>query len=99
MNRRSLVKHRAPECYDGTLLCASDVFAFGLILFELLTGEPVFLESLPTCRIAYIVTMEHARAENSVTAIVRESPFKKLVFKDSSDRHFIIDDAVFFASV
>jgi TPR repeat protein len=34
-----------------------------LILFELLAGEPVCPESLPPRRIAYMVTMEHARAE------------------------------------
>jgi serine/threonine protein kinase len=31
-------RYLAPECYDCTLLQASDVFAFGLILFEILAG-------------------------------------------------------------
>jgi serine/threonine protein kinase len=56
-------RYRAPECYDGTFLFASDVFAFGLILFELLTGRPVFPENLPWPKIAYLVAVGNAECE------------------------------------
>jgi serine/threonine protein kinase len=36
----------APECYDNIFIPASDVFAFGLILFEILTNEPAFPANL-----------------------------------------------------
>jgi serine/threonine protein kinase len=36
----------APECYDNRYLPASDVFSFGLILYELLTGQSAFEEDL-----------------------------------------------------
>jgi serine/threonine protein kinase len=35
----------APECYDGTFTGASDVFSFGLIFFEILTGRSAFSDS------------------------------------------------------
>jgi serine/threonine protein kinase len=52
-------RYLAPECYDGTFRCASDVFAFGLILFEILVGRPAFPERLPAWKIA----IEGARPE------------------------------------
>jgi serine/threonine protein kinase len=56
-------RYLAPECYDGTFLQASDVFAFGLILFEILTGCPAFPVTLSVCKIAFIVAVEGARPE------------------------------------
>jgi serine/threonine protein kinase len=53
----------APECYDGTFGRASDVFAFGLILFELLAGRLAFPESLNRLQIARLVAIEGARPE------------------------------------
>jgi serine/threonine protein kinase len=56
-------RYRARECYDGTFFCASNVFAFGLVPSELLMDSPVFPESRPSRRIAYLVAVEHARSE------------------------------------
>jgi serine/threonine protein kinase len=55
-------RYLAPECYDGPCRCASDVFAFGLILFEILAGRPVF-PSLNRWQIAFTVAVEGARPE------------------------------------
>jgi hypothetical protein len=56
-------RYLAPECYDGTFRYASDVFAFGLILFELLAGRPAFPESLTQLQITFMVAIEGARPE------------------------------------
>jgi serine/threonine protein kinase len=56
-------RYLAPERYDGTFRYASDVFAFGLILFEILTGRPAFGESLNQWQIAFAVAIENGRPE------------------------------------
>jgi serine/threonine protein kinase len=55
-------RYLAPECHDGTFRYASDVFAFGLILFEILTGRPAFREKDPL-QIAFAVAIDGARPE------------------------------------
>jgi serine/threonine protein kinase len=42
-------RYRAPECFDNQPTLKSDVFSFGLILYELLTGQPVFSSELQQC--------------------------------------------------
>jgi serine/threonine protein kinase len=54
-------RYLAPECYNCTFLQASDVFAFGLILFEILAARPAFPESLNQLQIGYMVAVEGAR--------------------------------------
>jgi serine/threonine protein kinase len=46
------LRYTAPECDDGTFLPASDVFGFGLILFELLAGPAAFPKGGQQYRIA-----------------------------------------------
>jgi aurora kinase len=47
----------APECYDNQYYPESDVFSFGLILYELLVGQSAFPKELDQRQIAYRLIM------------------------------------------
>jgi serine/threonine-protein kinase len=66
-------RYLAPECYEGTFFPASDVFAFGLILFEILAGFPAFPERLSAYQIAYkVVEGERPEIPDYVATGARE---------------------------
>jgi hypothetical protein len=55
-------RYLAPECYNsGPYLQLSDVFSFGLIVYELLTGEPAFSEDLSQNQIAFKIAVKNER--------------------------------------
>jgi serine/threonine protein kinase len=54
----------APECYQhGRHLQASDVFSFGLILYELLAGRPAFPNGLTHNQVAFKIAVENERPD------------------------------------
>jgi hypothetical protein len=55
--------HRSPECYDGDFNEASDVFAFGLILFEIVAREPAFPRILQQNQFAWTVVVKETRPD------------------------------------
>jgi serine/threonine protein kinase len=56
-------RYLAPECYENVFHQASDVFAFGMILFEILTARPAFPEDCRLFQIAFMIAIEDARPE------------------------------------
>jgi serine/threonine protein kinase len=53
----------APECYNNRYSQRSDVFSFGLILYELLTGQPAFSKELTRDQIMFKIALKHARPD------------------------------------
>jgi serine/threonine protein kinase len=56
-------RYCAPECYDGHFKQAGDVFSFGLILFEIVTGAPAFPQHLQKLEIACRVAVRKKRPD------------------------------------
>jgi serine/threonine protein kinase len=66
-------RYFAPECHGGTFIQASDVFAFGLILLEMLTGGRAFPVDLHYFKIAWkVVEGDMPRIPDSVPPPARE---------------------------
>jgi serine/threonine protein kinase len=57
------LRYCAPECYDGHFSQAGDVFAFGLILFEIVTGALAFPQHLDAVKIAFRVIVKNTRPD------------------------------------
>jgi serine/threonine protein kinase len=56
-------RYSAPECFNNEPTLKSDVFSFGLILYELLTGEPVFSPDLGNLTVMRMIVSDGARPD------------------------------------
>jgi serine/threonine protein kinase len=64
----------APECYDDEGSTESDVFSFGLILYELIVGQPAFPLEIEPQRLAKLIVGDDFRPQipDSVPTNVQE---------------------------
>jgi serine/threonine protein kinase len=77
--QRSLdARYSGPECFNNEPTLKSDVFSFGLILYELLTGKPVFSPDLGHSYVMKKILVDgaHLSIPDSV------SPTAKLLIED-----------------
>jgi serine/threonine protein kinase len=84
----------APECYDHDYGPKCDVFSFGLILFELLVGDPGFPRDWKTPEVAKMIAIDeyrpiipecervNANARALITACWAQDPDNRPSFKD-----------------
>jgi hypothetical protein len=93
--RLSDARYFAPECFDGTFRCASDVFAFGVILFELLARRPAFPEGLHPYQLAFrVIEGDRPEIPDSVAPPARaliadcwaQDPDERPMFEEIADR-------------
>ncbi|MEO0560591.1 MAG: protein kinase [Chloroflexota bacterium] len=77
------VDYMSPEALQGTTSVASDLYSFGVVAFELLTGERVFDPSLPQALINDIL---YAIPDLSPLATPYHSLIDTLLSKDPNDR-------------
>jgi sterile alpha motif and leucine zipper-containing kinase AZK len=56
-------RYVAPECFDTGACLRSDVFSFGLILYELIVGQPAFSVNLAKPEIARMLIVDRYRPD------------------------------------
>jgi serine/threonine protein kinase len=54
-------RYTAPECFENGPTLRSDVFSFGIILCELLSGQPGFPLNVPGPQLMKMIVLDHAR--------------------------------------
>jgi hypothetical protein len=85
------VHYMAPEIGAGSYNCSIDIYALGVLLYEMLTGDVPFMGSSPA-----EILMKHMTAAPEVDNI--EEPFahviKKALAKDPADRYQTVQEMV-----
>jgi serine/threonine protein kinase len=56
-------RYVAPECYENIIATENDIFSFGLILYEIIVGNPVFPRSMESGPIMGAIVLRHYRPD------------------------------------
>jgi serine/threonine protein kinase len=59
------LRYVALECYDNKYGWESDVFSFGLILYELVVGSPAFSKDLSPLAVVQLLVVDNVRPDSS----------------------------------
>ncbi len=85
------VHYMAPEIGAGSYNCSIDIYALGVLLYEMLTGDVPFMGSSPA-----EILMKHMTVDPEVNNI--DEPFahvvKKALAKDPADRYQTVQEMV-----
>jgi hypothetical protein len=56
-------RYVAPECYENIIAIENDIFSFGLILYEIIVGKPVFPRSMEFGEIVGALVLRYYRPD------------------------------------
>jgi serine/threonine protein kinase len=89
-------RYAAPECFENRRTLKSDVFSFGIILCELLSGQPGLPLNLPEPRLMRMIVVDRARpaipdfVDRKVRRLIcdcwKQKPHKRPSFEEILER-------------
>lgn len=87
--------YMAPEMFDANVSTRSDVYAIGVMMFELLAGKPAFVGDFHELRNAHrsarfpVAPLADQRVPESVITLIERAMHKETLYRPKSARHVL----------